>query len=51
MLRPRGRSAVSDVIADDDMDDATRADMPAYTGCIAGALTEHESAPPSPRPA
>jgi hypothetical protein len=24
------------------MDDATRADMAAYTGCIAGALTEDE---------
>jgi hypothetical protein len=33
---------VSDVIADQDMDDATRADMRAYTGCIAGALTHGE---------
>ena len=40
VLRPGGRFAVSDVIADDDMDEATRADMAAYTGCIAGALTE-----------
>jgi SAM-dependent methyltransferase len=40
ILRPGGRFAVSDVIADPDMDDATRADMAAYTGCIAGALTE-----------
>jgi arsenite methyltransferase len=39
VLRPGGRFAVSDVIADEDMDDATRADMQAYTGCIAGALT------------
>ncbi len=39
VLRPGGRLAVSDVIADPDMDDATRADMAAYTGCIAGALT------------
>jgi hypothetical protein len=30
------------VIADDNMDDATRADMQAYTGCIAGALTQQE---------
>jgi len=30
------------VIADPDMDDATRADMAAWTGCIAGALTEDE---------
>jgi arsenite methyltransferase len=42
VLRPGGRFAVSDVIADDDMDEATRADMAAYTGCIAGALTDAE---------
>jgi ubiquinone/menaquinone biosynthesis C-methylase UbiE len=42
VLRPGGRFAVSDVIADPDMDDGTRADMAAYTGCIAGALTEAE---------
>jgi arsenite methyltransferase len=42
VLRPGGRFAVSDVIADPDMDDATRADMAAWTGCIAGALTEEE---------
>jgi len=42
VLRPGGRFAVSDVIADPGMDDATRADMAAYTGCIAGALTEDE---------
>jgi arsenite methyltransferase len=40
VLRPGGRFAVSDVIADETMDQATRADMQAYTGCIAGALTE-----------
>jgi arsenite methyltransferase len=42
VLKPGGRFAVSDVIAGPDMDDATRADMAAYTGCIAGALTEEE---------
>jgi len=42
VLRPGGRFAVSDVIADPDMDDVTRADMAAWTGCIAGALTEAE---------
>jgi SAM-dependent methyltransferase len=42
VLRPGGRFAVSDVIADSDMDDATRADMQQWTGCIAGALTEQE---------
>ncbi|MDX6670782.1 MAG: arsenite methyltransferase [Solirubrobacteraceae bacterium] len=39
VLRPGGRLAVSDVIADEDMDAATRADMAQWTGCIAGALT------------
>jgi arsenite methyltransferase len=42
VLRPGGRFAVSDVIADKDMDEATRADMAAYTGCVAGALTDAE---------
>jgi SAM-dependent methyltransferase len=42
VLKPGGRFAVSDVIADPDMDDATRADMAAWTGCIAGALTSEE---------
>jgi len=42
VLRPGGRFAVSDVIRDPDMDDATRADMEAWTGCIAGALTREE---------
>jgi arsenite methyltransferase len=42
VLRPGGRFAVSDVIAGPDMDEATRADLAAYTGCIAGALTEDE---------
>jgi arsenite methyltransferase len=42
VLRPGGRFAVSDVIADEGMDEATRADMAAYTGCIAGALTHAE---------
>jgi ubiquinone/menaquinone biosynthesis C-methylase UbiE len=42
VLRPGGRFAVSDVIADADMDERTRADMAAWTGCIAGALTETE---------
>jgi SAM-dependent methyltransferase len=42
VLRPGGRLAVSDVIADPEMDAATRADMEAWTGCIAGALTRDE---------
>jgi len=42
VLRPGGRFAVSDVIADPDMEDATKRDMAEWTGCIAGALTEDE---------
>lgn len=42
VLRPGGRFAVSDVIADPGMDAATRQDMQQWTGCIAGALTEDE---------
>jgi arsenite methyltransferase len=42
VLRPGGRLAISDVIADEDMDDATRADMQQWTGCIAGALTHRQ---------
>ena len=42
VLRSGGRFAVSDVIADPDMDEATRADMREWTGCIAGALTRDE---------
>jgi arsenite methyltransferase len=42
VLRPGGRFAVSDVIADPDMDEATRADMEQWTGCVAGALTREE---------
>jgi arsenite methyltransferase len=42
VLRPGGRFAISDVIADPDMDEATKADMAAWTGCVAGALTEAE---------
>ncbi|MFZ0088490.1 MAG: methyltransferase domain-containing protein, partial [Solirubrobacteraceae bacterium] len=42
VLRPGGRFAVSDVIADPNMDAARKADMAAWTGCVAGALTETE---------
>jgi SAM-dependent methyltransferase len=42
VLRPGGRFAISDVIADPDMDERTKTDMAAWTGCIAGALTEAE---------
>ena len=42
VLRPGGRFAVTDVVADPDMDEATRRDMQQWTGCIAGALTADE---------
>ena len=42
VLRPGGRLAVSDVIADPDLDVPTQRDISAWTGCIAGALTERE---------
>jgi ubiquinone/menaquinone biosynthesis C-methylase UbiE len=42
VLRAGGRFAVSDVIADAEMDEATRNDMMAWTGCVAGALTKAE---------
>jgi arsenite methyltransferase len=42
VLRPGGRFAVSDVVADPDMDEQTRRDMRQWTGCIAGALTRED---------
>jgi arsenite methyltransferase len=41
VLRPGGRFAISDVVADE-RDLATRADMEAWTGCIAGALSKDD---------
>ena len=42
VLRPGGRFAVTDIVADAGMDEATRHDIAQWTGCIAGALTEGE---------
>ncbi|MGH2991252.1 MAG: methyltransferase domain-containing protein [Solirubrobacterales bacterium] len=42
VLRPGGRFAVTDIVADPEMDEATRNDMARWTGCIAGALTEED---------
>jgi ubiquinone/menaquinone biosynthesis C-methylase UbiE len=42
VLRPGGRFAVSDIVADTDMDAATRSDMEQWAGCIVGALTPDE---------
>ncbi|MFL5907617.1 MAG: arsenite methyltransferase [Solirubrobacterales bacterium] len=40
VLRPGGRFAVTDIVADADMDEETRRDMAKWAGCLAGALTE-----------
>jgi arsenite methyltransferase len=42
VLRPGGRFAVSDVVADPGMDEEIRLDMAQWTGCIAGALTRED---------
>ena len=42
VLRPGGRFAVTDIVADDGMDEETRADLAKWAGCLAGALTRDE---------
>src|ERR671916_751269 len=42
VLKPGGRFAVSDVVAQGALPDDLRADMEAWVGCIAGALQEGE---------
>lgn len=42
VLRPGGRFAVSDVVAQGDLPDDLRQDMEAWVGCVAGALEEQE---------
>ncbi len=42
VLRPGGRFAVTDIVADPGMDEEIRRDMAQWTGCIAGALTQEE---------
>jgi ubiquinone/menaquinone biosynthesis C-methylase UbiE len=42
VLRRGGRFAVTDIVADPQMDLATRRDLRQWTGCIAGALTEED---------
>ena len=39
VLRPGGRLGVSDVVADDELTSADRAERGSYVGCIAGALS------------
>jgi arsenite methyltransferase len=42
VLRPGGRFAVTDIVADAGMDEQTRNDLAKWAGCLAGALTEDE---------
>jgi arsenite methyltransferase len=42
VLKASGRFAVTDVVANHDIDEAIRRDMAAWTGCLAGALTREE---------
>jgi arsenite methyltransferase len=42
VLRPGGRFAVTDIVADPGMDEETRRDMAQWAGCLAGALTQDE---------
>lgn len=42
VLRPGGRLGISDVVVDPDMDETTRRDIEAFTGCVARALTRQE---------
>ncbi len=39
VLRPGGRLGISDVVADDDLSPADRAERGSYVGCISGALS------------
>lgn len=42
VLRPGGRIGISDVVAEDDLSVAERAERGSYVGCIAGALSRSE---------
>jgi arsenite methyltransferase len=42
VLRPGGRFAVTDVVADEDLPEAVRLDIEEWSGCIGGALTPAE---------
>jgi arsenite methyltransferase len=42
VLRPGGRVGISDVVAEDRLSPADRAERGSYTGCIAGALSRSE---------
>ena len=42
LLRPGGRLAIADVVADGPVDDGLRSDLAAWTECVAGAVTREE---------
>jgi SAM-dependent methyltransferase len=42
VLRPGGRIGISDVVAEDRLEPAQRAERGSYVGCIAGALSTAE---------
>jgi len=42
VLRPGGRIGISDVVAEDELSSADRAERGSYGGCIAGALSRSE---------
>ena len=42
VLRPGGRIGISDVVAEDRLDSAERAERGSFVGCIAGALSQSE---------
>ena len=42
VLRPGGRIGISDVVAEDHLTPADRAERGSYVGCIAGALSTRE---------
>ena len=42
VLRPGGRIGISDVVAEDALSPADRAERGSYVGCIAGALSKGE---------
>jgi arsenite methyltransferase len=42
VLEPGGRIGITDVVADDDLSSAARAERGSYVGCIAGALSFRE---------
>jgi arsenite methyltransferase len=42
VLRPGGRLGVSDIVAEDSLSPAERAERGSYVGCIAGALSKAE---------